>query len=545
MKSFKTAIIAGALALVAVIATVIVLTSGSSGYGLYISSVSGDVVISNAEGTTQAAAETFLATGDALTVNAGGSCTLIYRTRDNYDQNYIVLEPATQVLATGKYTGKSDDELYLNRGSVMVSALNKSKKNIIIRTASASVTTKDAAMRIAYELGEGTTTTLAASFGGASEIQLYDSLGNAVDRDGMKLQSPEVLGEGLSAKVVSSGDVPSFEYLNIKTDLSSYNADTLKELLTISAFHDGMLSFTAAEIKAAYDAAPTEAPADEPEVPEESVTEETTVTTVPETSETSETEETTIPSEETTVTTTTPTQTTTAYTTTTAATTQAPQTTAQTTSTASGKMITVYVIIDDEITMQEVPYGGNATQPADPVIEGKRFVGWDGSFTNITEETTISAIFEDDASVTTASTSVTFDTTETTTSDSRMFTVTVIVNGQATTQQVAYGGSAVLPAVNIPGYVFMGWDRSPDNITENCTITAILVPDGSTTDTSATTYTVTFVVDGVSYPVTVSAGSSAVAPVSPTINSRGQTFIGWDTDFSNVTHDLTVTALFL
>lgn len=542
MKSFKTAIIAGALALVAVIATVIVLTSGSSGYGLYISSVSGDVVISNAEGTTQAAAETFLATGDALTVNAGGSCTLIYRTRDNYDQNYIVLEPATQVLATGKYTGKSDDELYLNRGSVMVSALNKSKKNIIIRTASASVTTKDAAMRIAYELGEGTTTTLAASFGGSSEIQLYDALGNAVDRDGMKLQSPEVLGEGLSAKVVSSGDVPSFEYLNIKTDLSAYNADTLKELLTISAFHDGMLSFTAAEIKAAYDAAPTEAPADEPEVPEESVTEETTVTTVP---ERSETEETTIPSEETTVTTTTPAQTTTAYTTTTAATTQAPQTTAQTTSTASGKMITVYVIIDDEITMQEVPYGGNATQPADPVVEGKRFVGWDGSFTNITEETTISAIFEDDASVTTASTSVTFDSTETTTSDSRMFTVTVIVNGQATTQQVAYGGSAVLPAVNIPGYVFMGWDRSPDNITENCTITAILVPDGSTTDTSTTTYTVTFVVDGVSYPVTVSAGSSAVAPVSPTINSRGQTFIGWDTDFSNVTHDLTVTALFL
>lgn len=542
MKSFKTAIIAGALALVAVIATVIVLTSGSSGYGLYISSVSGDVVISNAEGTTQAAAETFLATGDALTVNAGGSCTLIYRTRDNYDQNYIVLEPATQVLATGKYTGKSDDELYLNRGSVMVSALNKSKKNIIIRTASASVTTKDAAMRIAYELGEGTTTTLAASFGGASEIQLYDALGNAVDRDGMKLQSPEVLGEGLSAKVVSSGDVPSFEYLNIKTDLSAYNADTLKELLTISAFHDGMLSFTAAEIKVAYDAAPTEAPADEPEVPEESVTEETTVTTVP---ETSETEETTIPSEETTVTTTTPAQTTTAYTTTTAATTQTPQTTAQTTSTASGKMITVYVIIDDEITMQEVPYGGNATQPADPVVEGKRFVGWDGSFTNITEETTISAIFEDDASFTTASTSVTFDTTETTTSDSRMFTVTVVVNGNATTQQVAYGGSAVLPAVNIPGYVFMGWDRSPDNITENCTITAILVPDGSTTDTSATTYTVTFVVDGVSYPVTVSAGSSAVAPVSPTINSRGQTFIGWDTDFSNVTHDLTVTALFL
>lgn len=547
MKSFKIAIITGALALAAVITTIIVLSTGNTGYGLYISSVSGDVTISNTSDSTTApaAAEGYLKTGDILTVNPGATCTLIYRTRDNYDENYIVLEPSTQVFATGKYTGKSDEELFLNRGSVIVSALKKSKRNVTIRTESASVTTAGAAMRISYLLDEGSNTTLAASFGGSSEIQMFDSQGTPVDRNGVKLMSeaPEILGDGLSAKVIgSSSEVPKFEYLNLPTVLTDYSASVLRELLTVSAFHE--LSFSAADIKAAYDAAPAEGTPDT-EQPEETTTApEASETTVPETTVT-ETEST----EETTTVTTTeaPVTTTTVYTTTAYTTTQSPQTTAaETTSTASGKTVTVYIIIDDEILTQEVPYGGNATKPANPVIEGKKFIGWDGSFENITEETTISAIFEEDSEfVTTASTSVTFDTTASDVSE-KMLTVTIVVNGEYSTQQVKYGGSVTLPAVNIPGYIFMGWDRSPDNITEDCTITAILLPDGSAvTDSSTVTYTVTFMVDGVAYPVKVAAGTSAVAPVVPTINSQGQVFIGWDTDFSNVNSDLVVTALFM
>lgn len=546
MKSFKIAIITGALALAAVITTIIVLSTGNTGYGLYISSVSGDVTISSTSDSTTvpAAAEGYLKTGDILTVNPGASCTLIYRTRDNYDENYIVLEPSTQIFATGKYTGKSDEELFLNRGSVIVSALNKSKRNVVIRTENASVTTAGAAMRVSYSLDEDSNTTLAASFGGSSEIQMFDSQGSPIDRNGVKLMSeaPEILGDGLSGKVIgSSSEVPKFEYLNLPTVLSDYSAAVLRELLTISAFHE--LSFSAADIKAAYDEAPAEITPDT-EQPEETTASETS-SSVPETT-VSGTEE----AVETTSITTTeaPVTTTTVYTTTTAqTTTQPPQTTAaETTASASVKNVTVYIIIDDEILIQEVPYGGNAAKPADPVIEGKKFIGWDGSFENITEETTISAIFEDDSEfVTTASASVTFDTTTADVSE-KMLTVTISVNGEYSTQQVKYGGSAILPAVNIPGYVFMGWDRSPDNITEDCIITAILLPDGSTvTDSSTVTYTVTFMVDGVAYPVKVAAGSSAVAPVVPTINSQGQTFIGWDTDFSNVTSDLVVTALFI
>ncbi|MCM1524269.1 MAG: InlB B-repeat-containing protein [Ruminococcus sp.] len=547
MNSFKTAIIAGAAALAVLIATIVVVTNGNSAYGLYISSVSGNVTVSNSSDGTNAAAsaDTFLKSGDVLTVNDGASCTVIYRTRDNFDENYVVLEPSTQVFVTGKFTGKSDDELYLNRGAVLVSSLEKAKRNVIVRTENASVTTAEAAVRIEYELGDEHTDTLIASFGGAAKIQMYDAFGNPISRDGTVMQSslPEDLGNGLSAKIVS-GDVPKYDYLNIPTVLEDYKAKVLRELLTVSAFHE--LAFSSADIKAAYDAAPSDetgtADTDTPPVTEQ-ITESVTAVTTP-------AEETTETVSET-VTTAVPVQTTAAPRTTTAApatTTVPPATTAppETTTTADDRMITISILIDDEIITQEVPYGGNAVQPDDPVVEGKRFIGWDGSFDNITEEIIISAIFEDDGSLpstTAADTEITF----TVTSDPvNTLTVTVSVNGSITTQQVVYGGSAVLPAVSIPGYIFMGWDRSPDNITENCTITAILVPDSSDSifSSDAKTYTVTFIVDGVPYPVTVTEGSGAVAPVSPTTNSLGQSFVGWDTDFSSVHSDITVNAIF-
>lgn len=545
MNSFKTAIIAGAVALVALIVTIAVVTKGNSSYGLYISSVSGNVTVSNsADGTNEnAAMDTFLKSGDVVTVNEGASCTVIYRTKDNFDENYVVLEPSTQIFVTGKFAGKSDDELYLNRGAVLVSSLEKAKSNVIIRTENASVTTAQTAVRIEYELGEEQTATLIASFGGAARIQMYDSFGNPISRDGTVMQSaaPEDLGAGLSAKIIS-GDIPKYDYLNIPTVLEDQKARVLRELLTISAFHE--LSFSSADIKAAYDAAPADVPASSDAiVSSEPVTEITTTVTTPpaETEETTSTEN---------ITTTAPPQTTTAPKTTTAApvtTTAPPATTtpAPTETTADNdRMITISILIDDEIITQEVPYGGNAEQPADPAIPGKRFIGWDGSFNNITEEIMISAIFEDDDSqtTTTADTEITF-----TSSSDSTFTVTISVNGNITTQEVSYGGSVTLPAVSIPGYIFMGWDRTPNNITENCTITAILVPDttgGDVFNFDAKTYTVTFVVDGVPYPVTVTEGQGATAPVSPTTNGLGQNFVGWDTDFSNVHSDMTVNAIF-
>lgn len=553
MKSFKIAIITGAIAVAAVIATIIIVSTGNSGYGLYVSAVSGDVNISNtSEGTSEAAAiDTFLSTGDVITVNEGASCTLIYRTRDNFDENYIVLEPSTQVFVTGDFNGKSDSELYLNRGSMISSAIEKSKYNVTVRTENSSCTTDGAALRIAYTIGEANSTSV-ASFGGAAAIQLFDSLGNAVDKDGNASETPELLGNGLSGKIVSGSPFPKFEYLNIPTVLSDYSASTLRELLTAAAFHD--LAFTAADIKAAYDNAPSAPVTDLPDseqttaseavtttVPSETeITEETT--TVPESSETTVTTTTTAPITTTAATTTRPPETTTApQTTTTAAptTTKAPVTT---TAATEEKTISVYIIIEDEIYVQEVPYGGSAEKPADPVIEGKKFVQWDNSFDNITSERTITAVFEDvgGAQTTASETEITFP------AASKSHTVTVNINGNISTQTVADGGSAVLPNVNVPGYVFLGWDRSPDNITGDVTITAMLVPDTSSGGQSGSSnvYTVTFIVDGIPYPVSVAAGESAVPPVIPTTNSAGQTFIGWDNYFQNVNSDITVTAIF-
>lgn len=502
MKTYKTAIITGAIALIAVIATIIVLNLGNSGSGLYIAAVSGDVLVSTSDGTSEAAAaDAMLSNGDIITVNEGGSARLVYRSKGNSnDENYIVLEPSTQVFVTGEFNGKSDSELFLNRGAVFVSSLNDCSANVTVRTESSAYTTKKAVMRIAYEMNDAQTLTKSASFGGNSEISLYNSMGEPVDRNGYKLQSesPEILGEGRTA-VVISGDVPSFDSLNVPAVLSDYNASTLRELFTASSF--GELAFSADEIKTAYDNAPDDTPAASETTPSE------TDLTLPSETETSPAE-TSVPesiAEETTTTTpfttapqttTTPYTTTTARPTTTAAQTAAAQTTAAQTTEGETKYVSVYIIIDDEIIAQEVEYGGNASQPSVPEIPGKKFIGWDGDFSNITEETTITAIFEDDPTTTTAVTTVpetsnVFTTTSDTTAAQQTFTVTVSVNGQLTTQQVPYGGSASLPSVNIPGFTFLGWEGNGSFITSDTTITAILVPDPTYTTTAASQTTVT------------------------------------------------------
>ncbi|MGN0637931.1 MAG: InlB B-repeat-containing protein [Huintestinicola sp.] len=501
MKTYKTAIITGAIALVAVIATVIILSLGNAGSGLYIAAVSGDVLISSPDGASAAAAaDSMLSNGDILTVNESGSCRLVYRSRGNAnDENYIVLEPSTQVFVTGEFNGKSDSELFLNRGAVFVSSQTDCSANVIVRTESSSYTTKKAVMRISYDMGETQTVTNAVSFGGSSEINLYDSLGNPVDRNGYKLQSevPEILGEGRTSIVVS-GEVPTFDSLNVPAVLSDYSASTLRELFTASSF--GALAFSAEEIKTAYDNAPEDMPS-APAVTETTPA-ETSVTTPSETTPS----ETTVPESETEETTTTtpytttaaPQTTTTPYTTTAApvTTTAAPVTTAAPQPTEA-QLISVYIIIEDEIIVQEVEYGGNASQPSVPEIPGKKFIGWDGDFTNITEETTITAIFEDDPSSTGAAETTApdfenpFENSTAADTTLQTFTVTIIVNGQSTTQSVPYGGNASLPIVSVPGYTFLGWEGNSTFITSDTVITAILVPDPTYNSDTETTTTVT------------------------------------------------------
>ena len=104
------------------------------------------------------------------------------------------------------------------------------------------------------------------------------------------------------------------------------------------------------------------------------------------------------------------------------------------------------------------------------------------------------------------------------------------------TQTIPYGGSATAPDdPTREGHSFSGWDKEFTNVTSNLVVTALYDID---------TFTVTFkdrngnTID----TQTVEWGTAATAPTAPDV--PGMTFSRWDTDFSNVKSDLTVTAVY-
>jgi hypothetical protein len=105
-------------------------------------------------------------------------------------------------------------------------------------------------------------------------------------------------------------------------------------------------------------------------------------------------------------------------------------------------------------------------------------------------------------------------------------------------QTVEEGKAATAPANPArAGYTFIGWDKDFSNITGDLTVTAAY-------EKIINYYTVKFVDwDGaVLKEQTVEEGKAATAPANPA--RAGYSFTGWDKDFSNITGDLTVTALY-
>lgn len=108
-----------------------------------------------------------------------------------------------------------------------------------------------------------------------------------------------------------------------------------------------------------------------------------------------------------------------------------------------------------ELSSQTVAKSGSATAPADPVREGYRFGGWDKPFTNIRENTVITATYiaRDDK-----------------------FTVKFIDwnNKLLSEQIITYGKSAIAPATEQrEGYVFSGWSRDFSYVTNDLVVYAV------------------------------------------------------------------------
>lgn len=116
-----------------------------------------------------------------------------------------------------------------------------------------------------------------------------------------------------------------------------------------------------------------------------------------------------------------------------------------------------------ELDVQYVQKGKDATAPEEPKRDGYDFTGWDRAFTNIQSELTVTAQY-------------------------KLHTYSVLfVDGYTDsvidTQYVPYGGSATAPeAPKFEGYVFIGWDKEFNAISENTVVTALyLEGDGIVT----------------------------------------------------------------
>jgi uncharacterized repeat protein (TIGR02543 family) len=168
------------------------------------------------------------------------------------------------------------------------------------------------------------------------------------------------------------------------------------------------------------------------------------------------------------------------------------------------------------IDIQTVKHGGNATPPNNPEKDGYIFDSWEGDYTNVTNNKTITAKWREKVA------------------GQEYYTVQFVADGvPIATLKVESGGNATPPlAPPKEGWTFVEWEGDCTNITGDTTVTAKY---------QEKTYTVTFVDDaGNSSTQTVTHGQDATPPTATP--KDGYDFIEWDVDYRNVTSDKTITA---
>lgn len=175
-------------------------------------------------------------------------------------------------------------------------------------------------------------------------------------------------------------------------------------------------------------------------------------------------------------------------------------------------------LTEEEITLKEqtVAYNEGIAAPEYEEFKGYTFNGWSEDFTKITKDLVIYAKYE-----------------------SIYFTVTFINDEDESVidvQKVRYGENATYPEIpEVKGMEFSRWRGPVDNITSDRIIRAIY---------AIAEYTVIFKDwDGkVLLELETFYEDEFDAPNNP--SREGYTFLGWDKDFSEVTSDLVITALY-
>jgi len=209
-----------------------------------------------------------------------------------------------------------------------------------------------------------------------------------------------------------------------------------------------------------------------------------------------------------------------------------------------------------EYNVQQVEYGSAAQAPEAPTREGYVFIGWDKEFTNITENTVVTAKFDVVRAILKGTLTDWDNGLELTKSDGNWYTATLTLDAGTYEFKIDQNGTwygnwgTIEDTTTTTSDV--GWEMVDG--ADNCKLTAT----GGTyvfkynTDTkmlvvefNPPSYTVTFVdYDGeILSTDTVVRGNAATAPADPVRD--GYVFTGWDKEFTNVTGNITVKAQYV
>ncbi|XMB66973.1 InlB B-repeat-containing protein [Mycoplasmatota bacterium zrk1] len=165
--------------------------------------------------------------------------------------------------------------------------------------------------------------------------------------------------------------------------------------------------------------------------------------------------------------------------------------------------VNFYDYYNDLIKSEIVNHDYDATPPAIPVVTGKKFIGWDKSYTNVISNLDIYARYE-----------------------AREYTVTFKDYDGSTLKSVKvdYGDDASPPSASRIGYTFTGWSGSYLDINSSRTLIAEYIVNK---------YTVNFFVENELIKTEyVLFGYSCTPPDAPLIT--GYHFIGWDSESSSI-----------
>ena len=206
--------------------------------------------------------------------------------------------------------------------------------------------------------------------------------------------------------------------------------------------------------------------------------------------------------------------------------------------------------------VQQVEYGKGAQAPEAPTREGYVFTGWDKDFSNITGNLTVNAKFDVVKAILKGTLTDWDNGTEMTKSEGNWYTLTLTLDAGTyefkIDQNGAWYGNWGTIEDTTTTTSDVGWEMVDG--ADNCKLLAT----GGTyvfkynTDThmlvvefNPPSYTVTFVDHNgtILGTDTVVRGNSATAPSDPV--RAGYVFTGWDTDFTNVTGNITVKAQYV